>query len=114
MALTASSSLSDRARAVLPGGVNSGQRQVPGLEDLIIARTEGATFTDGDGRTYVDFHSAFGPPLLGHNDAEVDAAVARALQEVDNMGVGVSAPEDLVDVAKQLLRCSGATSIEVS
>jgi hypothetical protein len=28
--------------------------------------------------------------------------------------VGVSAPEDLVDVAKQLLRNSGATSIEVS
>ncbi|HEV7844885.1 MAG TPA: aspartate aminotransferase family protein [Thermoleophilaceae bacterium] len=101
MALTASSSLSDRARAVLPGGVNSGQRQVPGLEDLIIARTEGATFTDGNGRTYVDFHSAFGPPLLGHNDAEVDAAVARALQEVDNMGVGVSAPE--IELAERLV-----------
>jgi hypothetical protein len=28
--------------------------------------------------------------------------------------VGVSAPEDLVDVAKHVLRSSGATSIEVS
>ncbi|MEA2406561.1 MAG: glutamate-semialdehyde -aminomutase [Thermoleophilaceae bacterium] len=100
MELTAST-LSDRARAVLPGGVNSGQRQVPGLENLIIARTDGATFTDGEGRTYVDFHSAFGPPLLGHNDAGVDAAVTRALQQVDNMGVGVSEPE--IELAERLV-----------
>ncbi len=32
--------LAARAAAVIPGGVNSGQRQVPGLEDLIIAGDE--------------------------------------------------------------------------
>jgi glutamate-1-semialdehyde 2,1-aminomutase len=100
MALTASS-LSDRARAVLPGGVNSGQRQIPGLENLVIAGTEGPTFTDGDGRTYVDFHAAFGPPLLGHNDQDVDRAFARAVREVDLMGVGVSALE--IELAERLV-----------
>jgi hypothetical protein len=39
-----------RARAVIPGGVNSGQRQVPGLEDLVITATSGKTFTDAEGR----------------------------------------------------------------
>ena len=68
--------LAARAARVIPGGVNSGQRRVPGLEELVIAATKGATFTDGKGRTYTDYHAAFGPPLLGHNDPDVDAAVA--------------------------------------
>ena len=38
--------LAARARAVIPGGVNSGQRQIPGLEDLVVVRTEGCTFED--------------------------------------------------------------------
>jgi glutamate-1-semialdehyde 2,1-aminomutase len=92
--------LARRAQAVLPGGVNSGQRRIPGLEDLVIASTEGATFTDGDGRTLVDFHSAFGPPLLGHNDPDVDAAFSSAAREVDLMGVGVTAQE--VELAERL------------
>ena len=42
----------------------------------MIAATSGSTFTDGDGNTYTDYHAAFGPPLLGHNDPDVDGAVA--------------------------------------
>src|ERR671928_1987812 len=87
------SDLAARAAAVIPGGVNSGQRRVPGLEELVIAATSGATFTDGDGNVYTDYHAAFGPPLLGHNDADVDAAVAAAARSVDLMGVGVTPGE---------------------
>lgn len=86
-------SVSDRARSVIPGGVNSGQRCVPGLEDLVIASTSGATFTDTTGRTFVDYHSAFGPPLLGHNDPDVNAAIAHALKTTDLCGVGVTEAE---------------------
>jgi len=94
-------SLADRAQAVMPGGVNSGQRGIPGLERLIIAGTDGATFTDGDGRTYVDFHAAFGPPILGHNDPDVDRAVTEAIRTVDLMGVGVTELE--VGLAERLV-----------
>ena len=80
----AASGLAARAAAVIPGGVNSGQRQVPGLEDLVIASTAGSTFTDHTGTTYTDYHAAFGPPLLGHNDPDVDAAVAAVSRSVDN------------------------------
>jgi glutamate-1-semialdehyde 2,1-aminomutase len=98
---TTTPTLSERARAVMPGGVNSGQRQIPGLENLVIAATSGATFTDADGRTYIDFHAAFGPPLLGHNDPDVDAAVTRTMAEIDNMGVGVSRGE--IELAERLV-----------
>src|SRR5439155_23889382 len=74
MATTAKSDLAARAAAVIPGGVNSGQRRVPGLEELVIAATSGSTFTDREGNTYTDYHAAFGPPLLGHNDPDVDGA----------------------------------------
>lgn len=85
--------LAERARAVIPGGVNSGQRQVAGLEDLIITATSGKTFTDADGRVYTDYHAAFGPPLLGHNDPDVDRAVTDTIRSLDLMGVGVTPVE---------------------
>lgn len=93
--------LAARAAAVIPGGVNSGQRQVAGLEDLVIAATSGSTFTDASGRVFTDYHAAFGPPLLGHNDPDVDAAVAAAGRSVDLMGVGVTQVE--VEVAEKLV-----------
>src|SRR5438876_1490694 len=97
---TTKSDLAARAAAVIPGGVNSGQRRVPGLEELVIAATSGATFTDGDGNVYTDYHAAFGPPLLGHNDPDVDAAVASTARSVGLMGVGVSGVE--VELAERI------------
>ena len=93
--------LAERARAVIPGGVNSGQRQVAGLENLIITATNGKTFTDADGRVYTDYHAAFGPPLLGHNDPDVDRAVTDTIRSLDLMGVGVTTVE--IELAEKLV-----------
>jgi glutamate-1-semialdehyde 2,1-aminomutase len=103
--------LAERAARVIPGGVNSGQRRVPGLEDMVVVATSGATFTDAGGRTYTDYHAAFGPTILGHGDPDVDAAVAETARTVGLMGVGVTPIEidlaericDLVPSAEQVL-----------
>jgi glutamate-1-semialdehyde 2,1-aminomutase len=108
MAVTPDTDLAARAAAVIPGGVNSGQRRVPGLEDLVVTATSGATFTDAEGRTYTDYHAAFGPPLLGHNDPDVDAAVAATARSVGLMGVGVTPVE--IELAERL--CELVPSIE--
>jgi glutamate-1-semialdehyde 2,1-aminomutase len=100
--------LAARASRVIPGGVNSGQRRVAGLEDLVVAATSGATFTDATGRTYTDYHAAFGPPLLGHNDPDVDGAVADAARSVGLMGVGVTRIE--IELAERL--CELVPSVE--
>ena len=50
---------------------------------------------------FTDYHSAFGPPLLGHNDPDVDGAVAAAGRTVDLMGVGVTQVE--VELAERLV-----------
>ncbi len=93
--------LAERATRVIPGGVNSGQRRIDGLEGLVIAATSGSTFTDGEGKVYTDYHSAFGPPLLGHNNPDVDAAVAETARNVGLMGVGVTQIE--VDLAERIV-----------
>ena len=106
-----------RAAAVIPGGVNSGQRQVPGLEDMVITATGGSTFTDATGRVFTDYHSAFGPPLLGHNDPDVEAAVAATGRSLDLMGIGVTRVEvelaerlvaNVPSLEKVLLTCTGS------
>lgn len=106
-----------RARSVMPGGVNSGQRSIPGLEDLVITHAKGSRFQDDTGKEYIDFHAAFGPPILGHNDPDVAAAVAHAARTVDLCGVGVTDAEvqlaevlvDLVpSIEKVLLTSTGS------
>ena len=108
MAVTPDTDLAARAAAVIPGGGNSGQRRLPGLEDLVVTATSGATFTDAEGRTYTDYHAAFGPPLLGHNDPDVDAAVAATARSVGLMGVGVTPVE--IELAERL--CELVPSVE--
>ena len=100
--------LARRAARVIPGGVNSGQRRVPGLEGLVVTGTSGARFSDAEGRTFTDYHAAFGPPLLGHNDPDVDAAVASMARSVGLMGVGVTAVE--IELAERL--CALVPSLE--
>lgn len=95
-------SFGDRARAVIPGGVNSGQRQIPGLTDLVITKSSGARFVDQHGRSYIDYHAAFGPPLLGFHDPDVEAAVREATTGVDLPGVAVTPGE--VELAEELTR----------
>lgn len=54
-----------------------------------------------DGREILDFHGAYGPPLLGHNDPDVDRAVASAAQTIDNPGVGVTNYE--IELAERIV-----------
>jgi len=86
--------LFERAKAVTPGGVNSGTR---GLADpKVWARAEGAYLFDADGARYLDYHAAFGPIILGHNHPAVNQAVAKAMTQVDLTGVGTTELEILL------------------
>lgn len=91
----------ERARKVIAGGVNSGQRRLAGLEDVVVVATQGARVTTADGRELIDFHGAYGPPILGHNDPDVDAAVVRTIQQIDNPGLGVTPQE--IELAERIV-----------
>ena len=80
--------LAEAAERIIPGGVNSATRAIGAPWAWRSAR--GATITDMDGGEYTDYHAAFGAILLGHSDERVNDAVARAIKDIDLVGVGTT------------------------
>jgi glutamate-1-semialdehyde 2,1-aminomutase len=96
--MVSNADLVERARQVIPGGVNSTNRTLPW--PMAFVRAEGAYLSDADGRQYVDYHAAFGPLILGHNHPRVNAAVQTAMGRLDILGTGVTDLE--VELAEKL------------
>jgi glutamate-1-semialdehyde 2,1-aminomutase len=77
----ASQALFDRARAVVPGGVNSPVRafRAVGGTPRFMVSGRGCWLTDADGRRYVDLVCSWGPLIHGHaHPAIVEAVTAAA------------------------------------
>ena len=67
----------ERNQQYIPGGVLSGARKVEPV--ISFCRARGAYLWDLDGNRYIDYHAAFAPHLLGHNDPHVNQAVREVL-----------------------------------
>src|SRR5688572_15688399 len=91
-----------RAVELMPGGVNSPVRafRAVGGTPRFIRSAKGATITDVDGRTYIDYVGSWGPMILGHADPEVVAALAQAATQ----GTSFGAPNELeVEIADEII-----------
>nr|WP_246462223.1 aspartate aminotransferase family protein [Mesorhizobium sangaii] len=75
-----SKALLGRARAVIPGGVSSGNRANWTPFPLYYARGDGSRVWDVDGNDYIDYVLGRGPLILGHGEPEVIDAVCRQLR----------------------------------
>jgi glutamate-1-semialdehyde 2,1-aminomutase len=91
--MTKSDELFATAQTLIPGGVNSPVRAFRGVGGTprFIRSARGATITDVDGKTYIDYVGSWGPMILGHADEEVIAAI----QEVAAGGTSFGAPTEL-------------------
>ncbi|PZU50060.1 MAG: glutamate-1-semialdehyde-2,1-aminomutase [Arsenicicoccus sp.] len=85
----ASRALLDRARAVIPGGVNSPVRafRSVGGTPRFMERARGPWLWDADGRRYLDLVCSWGPMILGHAHPDVRAAVAEAAADGFSFGM---------------------------
>ena len=95
--------LFERARGVIPGGVNSPVRafRAVGGTPRFIARAEGAWLVDAEGKRYIDYIGSWGPMILGHRHPAVEEAVHRAVAE----GLSFGAPtEREIELAEEILR----------
>src|SRR5215207_3797141 len=100
--MTKSEQLFATAQNLIPGGVNSPVRAFRGVGGTprFIKSARGATITDVDGRTYIDYVGSWGPMILGHADEEVIGA----LQEVAAGGTSFGAPTELeVNLAQEVI-----------
>jgi len=89
-----------RARAVLPGGVNSPVRSCKsvGCDPIFIASAGGAYVTDVDGRRYTDYVGSYGPAILGHAHSAVVEAVQQAASRGFSFGMPTDAESELAEM----------------
>jgi len=103
------SALFSRARAVIPGGVNSPVRAMRAVgldEPLFVHRGEGAWIEDEAGRRYIDWVMSWGPLIFGHADPQTVEAVTAAARDGSTFGAAtereVELAEELVDAVPSL------------
>lgn len=95
------------AHRYIAGGVVSLNRKVS--PEIVFRRAEGSKLTALDGRTYIDYHGAFSPFLLGHNYRPVHDAVIAAMDDGWSlMGSGPTVWE--VELARRL--CEAIASLD--
>jgi glutamate-1-semialdehyde 2,1-aminomutase len=95
--------LFDRARQLMPGGVNSPVRafgSVGGTPRFMVS-AQGPYLTDADGKEYVDLVCSWGPALLGHAHPAVLEAVHAAVDR--GLSFGASTPDEanLAEIVKE-------------
>ncbi len=79
-----------RARARIPGGVNSPVRAFNGVggDPVFIDRAEGACLYDLQGKSYIDYVGSWGPMAAGHAHPKIVEAVRQAARK----GLSFGAP----------------------
>ncbi|MBI1967582.1 MAG: glutamate-1-semialdehyde 2,1-aminomutase [Gemmatimonadetes bacterium] len=101
--MSRSAELFDRAKGVMPGGVNSPVRafRAVGGTPFFVARADGCRLTDADGKTYVDYVCSWGPLILGH----AHPAVLEAIRAAAERGWTYGAPCEAEVELAELVRC---------
>jgi glutamate-1-semialdehyde 2,1-aminomutase len=95
--------LFDRAKALIPGGVNSPVRafKAVGGTPRFVQRAQGAYFWDANGKKHIDYIGSWGPMILGHGHPAVLEAVQKAALD----GFSFGAPtEREIELAEEILK----------
>ena len=97
--------LFERARQVIPGGVNSPVRafRAVGGTPRFVKRAEGAYFWDANGKKYIDYIGSWGPMILGHGHPAVLEAVQKAALDGFSFGAPTEREVELVEALIKLV-----------
>ncbi|HWX42034.1 MAG TPA: glutamate-1-semialdehyde 2,1-aminomutase [Blastocatellia bacterium] len=97
-----SEDLFERARRVIPGGVNSPVRafRAVGRTPVFINNAAGSNIADVDGNTYTDYVGSWGPMILGHGHPAVLDAITSAAKR----GTSYGAPTEIeIEIAEEII-----------
>ena len=97
--------LFDRAKALIPGGVNSPVRafRAVGGTPRFVQRAQGAYFWDANGQRYIDYIGSWGPMILGHGHPAVVEAVQKAALEGFSFGAPTEREVELAEAIIELV-----------
>ena len=95
--------LFDRAKAIIPGGVNSPVRAFGSVGGVprFIKKAEGAYVWDENGTRYTDYVGSWGPAIVGHAHPEVIEAVREAA--LDGLSFGAPTEGEIV-IAEEITK----------
>ena len=97
-----SKSLLEKAKKMIPGGVNSPVRagKGVGVDPPFIARANGCFLWDVDGKQYIYYVCSWGPMILGHGHPDILEAIEGRLGK----GTSYGAPTELeVEMAETII-----------
>jgi glutamate-1-semialdehyde 2,1-aminomutase len=97
--------LFDRARQVIPGGVNSPVRafRAVGGTPRFVKRAQGAYFWDANDKRHIDYIGSWGPMILGHGHPAVLQAVQKAALDGFSFGAPTEREIQLVEALIKLM-----------
>ncbi|MDG2202853.1 MAG: glutamate-1-semialdehyde 2,1-aminomutase [Burkholderiales bacterium] len=93
----------ERAKEVIPGGVNSPVRAFGSVGGVpkTIAKGSGSKIFDVDGNAYIDYVGSWGPMIAGH----ANPSIVKAVKEAADNGLSFGAPTPgEVTLAKRLIQ----------
>ncbi len=96
----ASAAAFERAKRVIPGGVNSPARAFGGVggSPLFIAHADGPFLYDLDGHRYLDYIGSWGPMILGHCHPKVVQAAIGAIHNGSSYGAPCELESQLAEM----------------
>jgi len=103
--LDASEAAFEKARKVIPGGVNSPARAfgAVGGKPPFMKRAEGAYLWDIDGHQYIDYIGSWGPMILGHRHPRVIAAVTDAINDGTSFGAPTEREAEIAELVAEVV-----------
>lgn len=96
--------LFDKARSLIPGGVNSPVRafKAVGGNPLFIKKAKGSRIYDVDGNSYIDYVLSWGPMILGHAHPRVVKALKKAVENGTSYGAPTALEVELAGLVLKL------------
>ena len=97
--------LFERAKRLIPGGVNSPVRafKAVGGTPRFVQRAHGAYFWDANGQRYIDYIGSWGPMILGHGHPAVLEAVQKAALDGFSFGAPTEREVELAEAIIHLV-----------
>lgn len=109
MIRTNSDQLFEKAKHVIPGGVNSPVRafKAVGANPLFISKANGAYMTDADDNQFIDLINSWGPMILGHAHPAIEKAISSTLKGSVSFGAPSASEVEMGEII-----CSMVPSVE--
>ncbi len=103
--MTQSEELFEKARTLIPGGVNSPVRafRAVGGTPLFIKSAKGPYIYDEDDRQYIELINSWGPMILGHAFEPVEEAVREAIQYSFSFGAPTRKEVEMAELITQMV-----------